>query len=96
MNPTTLTSIRARRCPSRRVIIGDINYIHPFREGNGRTQLQYLKQFAAQAGHPVDLARIDGPSWIAASRSSHAADYGAMAAVIGAAFEPRTGRSGGR
>jgi cell filamentation protein len=24
-------------------IIGDINYVHPFREGNGRTQLQYLK-----------------------------------------------------
>jgi cell filamentation protein len=23
------------------IIIGDINYIHPFREGNGRTQAQY-------------------------------------------------------
>src|ERR1700759_2271368 len=22
-------------------IIGDINYVHPFREGNGRTQMQY-------------------------------------------------------
>ena len=30
------------------VIVGDINYIHPFREGNGRTQLQYLKQLAAK------------------------------------------------
>jgi cell filamentation protein len=24
------------------IIIGDVNYIHPFREGNGRTQAQYL------------------------------------------------------
>jgi len=24
------------------VIIGDVNHVHPFREGNGRTQLQYL------------------------------------------------------
>ncbi len=27
------------------VIIGDVNFVHPFRDGNGRTQLQYLKQF---------------------------------------------------
>ena len=24
-------------------ILGDVNHVHPFREGNGRTQLQYLK-----------------------------------------------------
>jgi cell filamentation protein len=24
------------------IVIGDINHVHPFREGNGRTQLQYL------------------------------------------------------
>src|SRR5688500_1394481 len=57
------------------VIVGDINYIHPFREGNGRTQLQYLKQLAQEAGHTLDLTRIKGLNWIAASVSSHAADY---------------------
>ena len=69
----------AFRCGFRRqaaaVIVGDINYIHPFREGNGRTQLQYLKQLADQAGHRLDLARIDGPAWIGGSVASHAADY---------------------
>lgn len=25
------------------VILGDVNYVHPFREGNGRTQLHYFK-----------------------------------------------------
>jgi cell filamentation protein len=34
------------------VILGDINYIHPFREGNGRTQLQYLKQLARRPDTP--------------------------------------------
>lgn len=29
-------------------IMGDINYVHPFREGNGRAQLQYLEQLAAR------------------------------------------------
>ena len=64
------------------VIIGDINYIHPFREGNGRTQAQYLKQLAEQAGHPLDLRRIDPKSWIEASKASHSADYNLMADTI--------------
>jgi cell filamentation protein len=71
------------------VIVGDINYIHPFREGNGRTQLQYLKQLADKAGHRLDLARIEGPRWIEASMLSHATDYGPMAALIGEAIVPR-------
>ena len=36
-------------------ILGDVNYVHPFREGNGRTQLHYLKQLCGRAGHPLDL-----------------------------------------
>ena len=71
------------------VIVGDINYIHPFREGNGRTQLPYLKQLADKAGHRLDLARIEGPRWIEASVLSHATDYGPMAALIGEAIVPR-------
>ena len=72
------------------VIVGDINYIHPFREGNGRTQLQYLKQLAEQAGHPLDLGRIEGPAWIGGSIASHAADYAPMAAALLAALKPRS------
>jgi fido (protein-threonine AMPylation protein) len=32
------------------LIIHDVNYIHAFPEGNGRTQTHYLKQLATQAG----------------------------------------------
>jgi cell filamentation protein len=64
------------------VIVGDVNYIHPFREGNGRTQLQYLALLAEQAGHPLDLARLDDSRWLAASQVSHAADYSLMAELI--------------
>lgn len=41
-------------------IMGDVNHVHPFCEGNGRTQLQYLKQLARRAGHRFDLTRLDG------------------------------------
>lgn len=63
-------------------ILGDVNYVHPFREGNGRTQLQYLKQLCGRAGHRLDLRCIDGEAWLAASRSAHMADYGPMSEAI--------------
>ncbi|MBX9824575.1 MAG: Fic family protein [Xanthobacteraceae bacterium] len=64
------------------VILGDVNFVHPFREGNGRTQLQYLKLLAAKAGHRLDLSRIGPKRWIEASQISHAANYDLMAHLI--------------
>lgn len=63
-------------------ILGDVNYVHPFREGNGRTQLQYLKQLCGRAGHRLDLRCIEGEAWLAASRAAHTADYGPMSEAI--------------
>ena len=34
------------------------NYLHPFREGNGRTQRLYLSQLARNAGYSLDFADI--------------------------------------
>lgn len=68
------------------IIIGDINHAHPFREGNGRTQLLYLEQLGAQAGHSVDLGKIGRDDWISASRASHLGSYEAMGRCIAAAI----------
>jgi cell filamentation protein len=35
-----------------------LNAIHPFREGNGRSQLAFLHLVAIRAGHPIEIARI--------------------------------------
>lgn len=64
------------------IIMGDVNYVHPFREGNGRTQLLYLKQLAHCAGHALDLRRVEPAQWIEASRRAHQADYAPMCAAI--------------
>ena len=53
-----------------------------YREGNGRTQLQYLKQLAARAGHAIDLTRIDRAAWLDASRRANAGDHAAMTRSI--------------
>jgi len=60
------------------IIMGDVNYVHPFREGNGRTQLFYLEKLAAHAGHSLDLSRIEPAGWITASRAAHGGDYKPM------------------
>ena len=68
-------------------IIGDVNHVHPFREGNGRTQLLYLQQLSGVAGHPLVLRHIDADAWIAASKRANLADYTPMSRAIHAALE---------
>ena len=38
--------------------LGELNAIHPYREGNGRTQLSFLFLLGHRAGHVLDMARI--------------------------------------
>ena len=63
-------------------MLGDLNHVHPFREGNGRTQLQYLKQLAEGAGHALDLTGLDPKEWLEASRKSNAGCHEAMTRCI--------------
>ena len=39
--------------------LAELNAIHPFREGNGRSQLSFLILLAERAGHPFELDRMD-------------------------------------
>jgi cell filamentation protein len=38
--------------------LADLNAIHPFREGNGRTQLTFLFLLCERAGHKLDMTRV--------------------------------------
>jgi cell filamentation protein len=37
-------------------VMAGINYIHAFREGNGRTQRVFMEELAKQAGHSLDFS----------------------------------------
>ena len=67
-------------------VIGDVNYVHPFREGNGRTQAIYLQQLGQQAGHEIDLSRLSRDEWIQASIEAHDTRYDRMAGAISQAI----------
>lgn len=38
--------------------LGDLNALHPFREGNGRTQRAFMRQLAADAGYHLDWTQV--------------------------------------
>ena len=40
-------------------ILDNLNYFHPFREGNGRVQRLYFRQLARWIGHSLNFAAID-------------------------------------
>lgn len=62
---------------------GEINAIHPFREGNGRAQREFLRQLAAQAGYQLDWRQVDRDTMTAASRESFSTgDNSSMVAII--------------
>lgn len=68
-------------------IVGDVNYVHPFREGNGRVQALYLEQLARRAGHPLELRRIAKDRWLAASKAAHAGRYELLSGCIRGAID---------
>lgn len=39
--------------------LAELNAIHPFREGNGRSQLTFLILLAEKAGHPLNLDKMN-------------------------------------
>ena len=67
--------------------ICELNAIHPFRDGNGRTLRAFLVALGRQAGHEIELARIDPRAWNEASRQSfRAGDSRPMQRIIAGAM----------
>jgi cell filamentation protein len=63
-------------------LMAEINAIHPFREGNGRTQLTFLALLAERAGHPLDLDRLDPEAVLDAMIQSFSGEEGALRTLI--------------
>jgi cell filamentation protein len=55
-------------------LLADVNALHPFREGNGRTQRAFLAQLARDAGYRIRWAAMDPEANIVASRAAHRGD----------------------
>jgi cell filamentation protein len=51
--------------------LGELNAIHPFREGNGRSQLSFIGLIGATFSHPFDFERLDRITFLPAMIASY-------------------------
>lgn len=66
--------------------LGEINAIHPFREGNGRAQREFIRQFALHNGLLIDWTCISQEQMIQASRRSLRVDNLGLEDILGTAL----------
>lgn len=62
--------------------LAELNAIHLFRDGNGRTQLAFMALLAEQAGHPLELDRLDPEPFLAAMIASFNGDERPLAGQL--------------
>ena len=80
----------------------EINAVHPFREGNGRSTRVFVDQLAGEAGLELDYSKVDAQRWNEAARHSFAGNLGPAKEVFAhiaaparaAAFERDTPEDG--
>lgn len=78
-----LRNLEAREFSHRAAhFLTELNAIHAFREGNGRSQLSFLALLADNAGHTLNLDRLDPGEMLAAMIASFDGDEGKLVAVI--------------
>lgn len=68
-----------------------LNYIHPFREGNGRTQRIFWSRLAEDAGYEIEWDKIAGNENDTASRlATEKEDRSALMTMFGRIIKPLT------
>lgn len=54
-------------CPAAAVVLARLNFLHPFREGNGRVQREFIGQLARDAGYELSWHGISPEAMVQAS-----------------------------
>jgi cell filamentation protein len=73
-------------------LFGDLNVVHPFREGNGRAQRILFEHIIVNAGYEISWWPVDAAEWIQANIDAVGCDYAGLVKVfercIGGAISP--------
>ena len=67
--------------------LAELNAIHAFREGNGRTQLTFFALLADRAGQTLDLEKLDPDAMLHAMIASFDGDESELATVINGLYQ---------
>lgn len=71
--------------------LSELNVLHAFREGNGRSQLSFFLLMADRAGYPIDLDGLDPDAFLNAMIASFEGDEGPLATTIRGLVDHRAG-----
>lgn len=67
---------------------GDLNMIHPFREGNGRAQRILFEHLILNAGFQIDWWQVGPQEWVEANIAAVGCDYSALESVFDKCIGP--------
>jgi len=62
--------------------MGEVNALHPFREGNGRTQRLYFKQLCVKAGYDLEFHKAPRDMLIPADISAFNHEYSLLIEIL--------------
>jgi cell filamentation protein len=62
--------------------LAELNAIHPFREGNGRSQLAFVDLVGERAGFPLDFLRVERDTFMVAMIASYHGDTNPLIAEL--------------
>lgn len=67
----------------------EINHAHPFMEGNGRTQREFMLQLAARAGHPLNFDVVSAERMSIVSLEARMGDVSGMGRLFQEISDPQ-------
>ena len=62
--------------------LAELNAVHPFSEGNGRSQLSFMHLVGQRAGHPFEFKRVDRATFMPAMIASFDRELEALRAEL--------------
>ena len=70
--------------------VGELNVLHPFREGNGRALRAWLRQLGQHNGLLLHFEQLEPDEWLQASIAAYTGDLHPMQELLGRIAEPVT------
>ena len=68
---------------------GEVNTLHPFREGNGRTQRIFFREMASRLGYDLDFNDVSRTEMIKASNAAFHRDYKQLEKLVARSLKPK-------
>lgn len=68
--------------------VGELNVLHPFREGNGRALRAWLRALLLQQGLLLHFEQLEPEEWLQASIAAYAGDLSKMQILFSRIVEP--------